>query len=110
MYRLTLGNILAQTAVEKRELSSLDLPSLLKFTTFSLCYTFPLVRTWLWTLERIVKPSKHAALKKVALDQFCFAPVSLAAFLCLMQLVEGNGEFITYTTYLNQFFRSFEIV
>ncbi|GAV03520.1 hypothetical protein RvY_13929 [Ramazzottius varieornatus] len=86
-----LGNILAQTVVERRPLSDLDLPSLLKFTTISLCYTFPVVRTWLWTLERVVKPSKYAPLKKVALDQFCFAPISLAAFLCVMQFVEGNG-------------------
>ena len=88
-----LGNILAQTAIEKRSLFALDFPSFLKFTTFSLFYTFPVIRTWLWTLDRIVKPSTFAPLKKVALDQLCFSPVSLAAFLGLMQIVDGHGLF-----------------
>ncbi|OQV25139.1 putative Protein Mpv17 [Hypsibius exemplaris] len=86
-----LGNFISQTVVEKRSLRTLDWNSIIKFMVIGGTVTFPIIRSWFWTLERIVKPSRFAAVKKVLIDQLLFAPVFLASFILLMGCVEGTG-------------------
>jgi protein Mpv17 len=87
-----LGNFISQTAVEKRSLRTLDWPSIAKFTMIAACVTFPIIRSWLWTLERLVPGTgRFVPLKKVLIDQLVFAPFFLATFILLMGCVEGRG-------------------
>ena len=86
-----LGNFISQTVVERRSLRNIDWPSVVKFMAISACVTFPIIRSWFWTLERVIKPGRFAALKKVTIDQLLFAPLFLASFIVLMGCVEGSG-------------------
>lgn len=86
-----LGNLISQIVVEKRSLDNIDWLSVAKFVTIAVSVSFPILRSWLWVLETVVKPSKFAPLQRMLMDQLLFAPVFLAGFIVLMGFVEGAG-------------------
>ncbi|XP_055338820.1 protein Mpv17-like [Paramacrobiotus metropolitanus] len=87
----SLGNIISQVVVERRSLDDIEWLSVAKFATIAVCVSFPILRSWLWILEKYVKPGKYTPLKRMLLDQIVFAPFFLAGFIVLMGFVEGTG-------------------
>ena len=73
------GDLLSQVLVEKKE--TLEPVRIARFTFLGLFLVAPAVRVWYHTLEKLVSVSKTAGLKKMMLDQLCFAPCFMPVFL-----------------------------
>ncbi|KAK2145063.1 hypothetical protein LSH36_705g01020 [Paralvinella palmiformis] len=84
---MCLGDGLAQVFVEKKPLDKFDVKRSGRFFLYGTVILGPTLRSWYTILDKIVKGTgKSAALQKVALDQFGFAPGFLAFFLSSMTL------------------------
>ncbi|XP_059486655.1 protein Mpv17-like [Neocloeon triangulifer] len=84
------GDVIAQVVVEKRP--KLDLRRSATFTAIGFCFLGPSLRLWYGVLERAFGAGRQpaATLKKVALDQFVFAPTLIASLLTVVPLANGH--------------------
>jgi len=104
------GDVIAQVTLEKKSIQTLDIKRTASFTAIGLFYLVqqsfvsylkiklmiqifqgPSIRLWYGALQRWFGSGGQptVALKKVALDQFLFAPALLASILTLVPLAKG---------------------
>ncbi|KAF6021003.1 MPV17 [Bugula neritina] len=89
---MSTGDVLAQTAIEKRHQHQNYQPiRTLRFFVFGLTIAGPSLRLWYKTLDKII-PAGAALrpLKMVALDQILFAPCFLTVFWTTMGILRGE--------------------
>ncbi|RZC39141.1 Mpv17 PMP22 domain containing protein [Asbolus verrucosus] len=85
------GDIIAQTVVEKQPLKELNYKRTIQFFSVGTFFVGPALTVWYGVLHKYVgSGGKSVALKKVALDQVCFAPVCLVAVLGCIKTLQGN--------------------
>ncbi|XP_052763090.1 protein Mpv17-like isoform X2 [Mya arenaria] len=87
---ISLGDVLAQFVVEKRDLASYDKKRTLRFAIFGTFFGGPVFSLWYTRLATSFGHTKYASLKMVACDQLLFAPPFLAYFLTVMELLKGD--------------------
>lgn len=87
------GDIIAQLAMEKKTVSDWNHNRTLRFSAIGFCFVAPVMRKWYGKLDSLVaknQPALRRGLKKMVLDQTCFAPPFT---LCISYLVPFvNGE------------------
>ncbi|XP_018336509.1 protein Mpv17 [Agrilus planipennis] len=87
---MATGDLIAQTVVEQRQLHNINLKRTIQFASVGFVLVGPVLSNWYRLLSRMVgEESKVAGLKKMALDQICFAPCFLYIFLVTTNLVQG---------------------
>uniref|UniRef100_A0A914VSQ4 Mitochondrial inner membrane protein Mpv17 n=1 Tax=Plectus sambesii TaxID=2011161 RepID=A0A914VSQ4_9BILA len=87
---MATGDLISQKVVEKKP--SIELSRTMRFAALGVFYVAPVSRAWFVFLQRNVNGSTPliAVLKRVACDQFLFAPLSLTTFLFLNSLLQGK--------------------
>ncbi|XP_043211962.1 protein Mpv17-like [Amphibalanus amphitrite] len=87
-----VGDLLAQTAVERKRPSEIDLPRVGRFFGIGLCLVGPGLRLWYGALDRYVgSRGARIVIRKVALDQGVFAPIFLGNFLVVLGAMQGRN-------------------
>ncbi|XP_046741577.1 protein Mpv17 [Diprion similis] len=85
------GDQIAQNFVERRKIEDLNFMRSAQFFCIGCCLAGPATKTWYGILERYIgSKNSVAALKKVVLDQGCFAPVFVAVLLTVIATMQGN--------------------
>ncbi|XP_047600780.1 protein Mpv17 isoform X2 [Lutra lutra] len=85
-----LGDIISQQLVEKRGLRGHQSRRTLIMVSLGCGFVGPAVGGWYRVLDRLIPgTSKVDALKKMLLDQGCFAPCFLGSFLSLVGALNG---------------------
>lgn len=105
-----VGDVIAQHAVEKVPLNSLNFRRTAEFSALGLFLVGPTLRFWYGRLDKLVSPKQVAwkvAVKKASLDQFVFAPAFIVVFTSSISFMQGmNTESVVerlkaeYTTIL----------
>lgn len=94
------GDVIAQHAVEKVPLNSLNLRRTAEFSTLGLFLVGPTLRFWYGRLDRIVSSKQAAwkvAVKKASLDQLVFAPAFIVLFTSSISFMQGmNVESVVH--------------
>lgn len=85
------GDLLAQTAVEGRSMKQLDPGRTARFFGYGLIIAGPALRGWYLLLEKSVKASTFAPVKKMLLDQAFMAPAFLTTFITVMSKLKGHS-------------------
>ncbi|CAG9860757.1 unnamed protein product [Phyllotreta striolata] len=86
---MALGDVIAQFAIERKK--QYDVMRTLRFGALGVGLVGPSVAMWYKFLSKMIRPDdKTAAFKKVALDQFMFAPCFLPVFLIALNTLKGN--------------------
>ncbi|KAM4903718.1 mitochondrial inner membrane protein Mpv17 isoform 4-T4 [Sylvia borin] len=84
------GDVIAQQLVEQRGLRGHQCPRTLKMMAIGFCFVGPVVGSWYRILDWLIPGStKVVAVKKVILDQGCFAPCFLGCFLAVTGATNG---------------------
>ena len=94
-----LGDVVAQTAVEKRPWRQYESIRTIRFSFMGSILVAPVVRGWLLTLERIVSKAPgfisgsntYSALAKVALDTAVFTPTILFYIISVVSALSGHS-------------------
>ncbi|EDV92010.1 mpv17-like protein [Drosophila grimshawi] len=71
------GDAIAQLVIEKKPFQDWDIARTARFTTLGLVFVGPALRKWYGTLDTFVSKQQSATrrgLKKMIIDQSCFAP------------------------------------
>uniref|UniRef100_A0A914YBW3 Mitochondrial inner membrane protein Mpv17 n=1 Tax=Panagrolaimus superbus TaxID=310955 RepID=A0A914YBW3_9BILA len=85
------GDVICQTFIEKRDLKNYDGWRTARFFGLTCFYISPILNRWFHVLERIKGNARYLPLKKVAIDQICFAPFFSASVIYNLRLLEGFG-------------------
>ncbi|XP_014229108.1 protein Mpv17 [Trichogramma pretiosum] len=87
-----LGDQFAQNLVERKSFKELNFDRTAKFFAIGFCIAGPATRTWYGILDRYFG-SKGATtvIKKVACDQFLFAPAFIVVLLSAIGLSQGKN-------------------
>ncbi|CAG5102686.1 Similar to mpv17: Protein Mpv17 (Danio rerio) [Cotesia congregata] len=86
-----VGDQIAQNLVEKRKISELDFVRTAQFYAIGFFMAGPAVRGWYGVLDKFFgSKGSVVAVKKVACDQFLFAPPFIAALLATIGFLQGN--------------------
>ncbi|XP_067636100.1 mpv17-like protein [Eurosta solidaginis] len=88
------GDVICQTWVDKRKINNIDVGRTLRFASVGLFYVGPALKIWYGTLDKIVNkadPPFKRGLKKMALDQFAFAPGFVASLIGIFGLMNGDS-------------------
>lgn len=85
------GDVMTQMFIEKRRLSDLDWKRLARMSALGAFLIGPVLHHWYGYLYRIMPGSDMSTvIKRVALDQFTFAPVFTATFFTAIFTLEGR--------------------
>ncbi|KAM3603579.1 uncharacterized protein V6R79_025379 [Siganus canaliculatus] len=85
-----VGDVISQQLIERRGLAHHDARRTAKMMSIGFFFVGPVIGSWYKVLDRlVVGGSKGAAMKKMLVDQLCFAPGFLAAFLCISGVLNG---------------------
>ncbi|XP_061785562.2 mitochondrial inner membrane protein Mpv17 isoform X1 [Nerophis lumbriciformis] len=85
-----VGDIIAQQLIERRGLAGHNVRRTAKMMSIGFFFVGPVIGSWYRVLDRLVAGgSKSAAFKKMTVDQLCFAPCFLGAFLALSGVLNG---------------------
>ncbi|XP_057678932.1 protein Mpv17 [Corythoichthys intestinalis] len=85
-----IGDVISQQLIERRGLAQHDVRRTTKMMSIGFFFVGPVVGSWYKVLDRlVVGGSKSAAMKKMMIDQLCFAPCFLGAFLALSGVLNG---------------------
>uniref|UniRef100_A0A3Q3DYT2 Mitochondrial inner membrane protein Mpv17 n=1 Tax=Hippocampus comes TaxID=109280 RepID=A0A3Q3DYT2_HIPCM len=85
-----VGDVISQQVIERRGLAQHDARRTAKMMSIGFFFVGPVVGSWYKVLDRLVTGgSKSAAIKKMLIDQLCFAPCFLGAFLSLSGVLNG---------------------
>ncbi|XP_058249610.1 protein Mpv17 isoform X2 [Hemibagrus wyckioides] len=77
-----VGDIISQQLIERRGLNKHDIRRTTKMMSIGFFFVGPVIGGWYRVLDRLVLGStKSSALKKMLIDQACFAPCFLGTFL-----------------------------
>ena len=83
------GDLIAQTVISHKE--KVDIKECARYFLVGAVYIAPVCRTWYMALDKIVGTRvPYFGLKKMAIDQICFAPPFMASVVSLLRL--SNGE------------------
>ncbi|XP_046987493.1 protein Mpv17-like isoform X3 [Schistocerca americana] len=86
------GDIIAQTAIEKKKLSEFDVKRFASFFAFGGIFVGPTLRMWFGILDTKVKGSHYAVVaQKVLLDQCIMAPFLLLLTLSVLNICSGKS-------------------
>ncbi|TSL47615.1 Protein Mpv17 [Bagarius yarrelli] len=84
-----VGDVISQQLIERRGLNQHSIKRTTKMITIG-CFFGPVIGGWYRVLDRLVTgTTKSTALKKMLLDQVCFAPCFLGAFLGIYGILNG---------------------
>jgi len=85
------GDILAQQLIEHKG-KNYDIRRTVKMAAMGTLFIGPGLRTWYIVLDKLIKgASTTAVIKKVVADQFLWAPVFIAAFFSVSELLDGSS-------------------
>ena len=85
------GDIIAQQLVEQKGIKHHDIRRSIKLFGMGTLFIGPGLRTWYFVLDKIIKGSTSTAvLKKVCLDQLIWAPLFVAAYFSLSDILDGK--------------------
>lgn len=87
------GDVIAQLAIEKKPLKDCDLGRTARFSAVGFCFVGPALRRWYIKLDSLVakeQPSFQRGIKKMAIDQTCFAPPFTLSLAYLVPFVNGE--------------------
>lgn len=85
-----VGDVISQQLIERRGLAEHDVWRTTKMMSIGFFFVGPVIGGWYKVLDRlVVGETKSAAMKKMLVDQLCFAPSFLAAFLGISGALNG---------------------
>ncbi|XP_036437076.1 protein Mpv17 [Colossoma macropomum] len=85
-----VGDVISQQLIERRGLANHSMRRTAKMMSIGFFFVGPVVGGWYKVLDRIVTGgTKSAALKKMLVDQVCFAPCFLGTFLGISGTLNG---------------------
>ncbi|XP_062138246.1 mpv17-like protein [Drosophila sulfurigaster albostrigata] len=87
------GDMIAQLAIEKKSFKDYDLGRTARFSAIGFCICGPVLRRWYIKLDTLVakeQPVFKRSIKKMVLDQTCFAPPFTLFLSYLVPLVNGE--------------------
>ncbi|XP_061756811.1 protein Mpv17 isoform X7 [Nerophis ophidion] len=85
-----VGDVIAQQLIERRGVAGHNVRRTAKMMGVGFFFVGPVIGSWYKVLDRLVAGgSKSAAFKKMTVDQLCFAPCFLGAFLALSGVLNG---------------------
>ncbi|CAL9691881.1 unnamed protein product [Knipowitschia caucasica] len=84
-----LGDVASQQLIERKGLNH-NVQRTIKMMGIGFCFVGPVIGSWYKVLDKLVLgTSKTAAMKKMLVDQLCFAPCFLGSFLLLSGALNG---------------------
>ncbi|XP_029966115.1 mitochondrial inner membrane protein Mpv17 [Salarias fasciatus] len=87
---MAVGDVISQQLIERRGLANHDGRRTARMASIGCCFVGPVVGSWYRVLDKLVSGgTKSSAMKKMLLDQLCFAPCFLASFLCISSALNG---------------------
>ncbi|KAF2879609.1 hypothetical protein ILUMI_26560 [Ignelater luminosus] len=94
---MATGDIISQTVIEETSLKKVNLKRTAQFASVGLFLAGPALTTWYRVLAKTFGDKGHTSvvLKKVALDQFVFAPAFIGVFLTALGVVQGKDPQVT---------------
>ncbi|XP_075940339.1 mitochondrial inner membrane protein Mpv17 isoform X1 [Anarhichas minor] len=85
-----VGDVIAQQLIERRGLAHHNVRRTAKMMSIGFFFVGPVIGSWYKVLDRlVVGGTKSAAMKKMLVDQLCFAPCFLGAFLGISGALNG---------------------
>uniref|UniRef100_A0A3P8T0V3 Mitochondrial inner membrane protein Mpv17 n=1 Tax=Amphiprion percula TaxID=161767 RepID=A0A3P8T0V3_AMPPE len=88
--KMGVGDVISQQLIERRGLAQHNVQRTTKMMSIGFFFVGPVVGSWYKVLDRlVVGGTKSAAMKKMLVDQLCFAPCFLGAFLCISGALNG---------------------
>ncbi|XP_026773759.1 protein Mpv17 isoform X3 [Pangasianodon hypophthalmus] len=85
-----VGDIISQQLIERRGLTKHSIRRTSKMMSMGFFFVGPVIGGWYRVLDRfIIGATKSTALKKMLIDQGCFAPCFLGAFLGIYGTLNG---------------------
>nr|XP_057947687.1 protein Mpv17 isoform X2 [Doryrhamphus excisus]XP_057947695.1 protein Mpv17 isoform X2 [Doryrhamphus excisus]XP_057947703.1 protein Mpv17 isoform X2 [Doryrhamphus excisus] len=85
-----IGDVISQQLIERRGPAGHNVRRTAKMMGIGFFFVGPVIGSWYKVLDRlVVGGSKGAALKKMMVDQLCFSPCFLGAFLALSGVLNG---------------------
>uniref|UniRef100_A0A669DQS6 Mitochondrial inner membrane protein Mpv17 n=1 Tax=Oreochromis niloticus TaxID=8128 RepID=A0A669DQS6_ORENI len=85
-----VGDVISQQLIERRGLANHNVQRTAKMMSIGFFFVGPVIGSWYKVLDRlVVGGTKSAAMKKMLVDQLCFAPCFLGAFLCISGALNG---------------------
>ncbi|XP_007241597.1 protein Mpv17 isoform X1 [Astyanax mexicanus] len=85
-----VGDVISQQLIERRGLSNHCVKRTAKMMSIGFFFVGPVVGGWYKVLDQLITGgTKQAALKKMLVDQVCFAPCFLATFLGISGTLNG---------------------
>ncbi|XP_069028419.1 protein Mpv17 isoform X1 [Embiotoca jacksoni] len=85
-----VGDVISQQLIERRGLAHHNVPRTARMMSIGFFFVGPVIGSWYKILDRlVVGGTKSSAMKKMLVDQLCFAPGFLASFLGLSGALNG---------------------
>ncbi|KAK3522719.1 hypothetical protein QTP86_030789, partial [Hemibagrus guttatus] len=85
-----VGDTISQQLIERRGLNKHDIRRTTKMMSIGFFFVGPVIGGWYRVLDRLViGATKSSALKKMLIDQACFAPCFLGTFLGICGILNG---------------------
>uniref|UniRef100_A0A3B5MMC2 Mitochondrial inner membrane protein Mpv17 n=1 Tax=Xiphophorus couchianus TaxID=32473 RepID=A0A3B5MMC2_9TELE len=85
-----VGDVISQQLIERRGLAHHNVGRTARMMSIGFFFVGPVIGSWYKVLDRIVVGgSKSDAMKKMLVDQLCFAPCFLGTFLCISGALNG---------------------
>ncbi|XP_050927700.1 protein Mpv17 isoform X2 [Lates calcarifer] len=85
-----VGDVISQQLIERRGLAQHNVQRTAKMMSIGFFFVGPVIGSWYKVLDKlVVGGTKSAAMKKMLVDQLCFAPCFLGAFLGLSGALNG---------------------
>uniref|UniRef100_A0A665VAE3 Mitochondrial inner membrane protein Mpv17 n=1 Tax=Echeneis naucrates TaxID=173247 RepID=A0A665VAE3_ECHNA len=85
-----VGDVISQQLIERRGLAQHNVQRTVKMMGIGFFFVGPVVGGWYKVLDKlVVGGTKSAAMKKMLMDQLCFAPCFLGAFLGISGALNG---------------------
>ncbi|XP_067428701.1 protein Mpv17 isoform X2 [Thunnus thynnus] len=85
-----VGDVISQQLIERRGLAHHNVRRTAKMMSIGFFFVGPVIGSWYKVLDKlVVGGSKSAAMKKMLVDQLCFAPCFLGAFLSISGALNG---------------------
>ncbi|KAM7368378.1 hypothetical protein PAMP_014601 [Pampus punctatissimus] len=85
-----VGDVISQQLIERRGLAHHNVQRTAKMMSIGFFFVGPVIGSWYKVLDKlVVGGTKSAAMKKMLVDQLCFAPCFLGAFLSISGALNG---------------------
>lgn len=85
-----VGDVISQQLIERRGLANHSIQRTAKMMSIGFFFVGPVIGGWYKVLDKlVVGGTKTAAMKKMLVDQVCFAPCFLGGFLCISGGLNG---------------------